>query len=97
MMDQRRAIQIYLENRDKFQGVPQSDAVNLIRRSGGLPATAAAPVEAAPTAIPVAAALAAAAPPPAPMPEAEPAPMAVPEAPPRWLHSINLTHRLRLL
>jgi hypothetical protein len=82
MMDQRRAIQIYLENRDKFQGVPQSDAVNLIRRSGGLPATAAAPVEAAPTAIPVAAALAAAAPPPAPMPEAEPAPMAVPEAPP---------------
>lgn len=82
MMDQRRAIQIYLENRDKFQGVPQSDAVNLIRRSGGLPATAAAPVEVAPTAIPVAAALAAAAPPPAPMPEAEPAPMAVPEAPP---------------
>jgi hypothetical protein len=87
MMDQRRAIQIYLENRDKFQGVPQSDAVNLIRRSGGLPAAAAAPVEAAPTAVPVAApaapvaaALAAAAPPPVPMAapapvvEAEPAP-----------------------
>ena len=88
MMDQRRAIQIYLENRDKFQGVPQSDAVNLIRRSGGLPAAAAAAVEAAPTAIPVAApvaaALAAAA--PAPVPMAAPEPVAevevVPEAPP---------------
>lgn len=90
-MDQRRAIQIYLENRDKFQGVPQSDAVNLIRRSDGLPATAAAPVEAAPTAIPVAApaapvaaALAAAAPPPVPMaaPEAvvEPEPAPTPAA-----------------
>jgi hypothetical protein len=83
MMDQRRAIQIYLENRDKFQGVPQSDAVNLIRRSGGLPAAAAAPVEAAPTAIPVApaapapvaAALAAA----APAPVVEAAPEAAPE------------------
>lgn len=82
MMDQRRAIQIYLENRDKFQGVPQSDAVNLIRRSGGLPAAAAAPVEAAPTAIPVAAPapVPMAAPPPVPMaapapePEPEPAP-----------------------
>jgi hypothetical protein len=80
MMDQRRAIQIYLENRDKFQGVPQSDAVNLIRRSGGLPAAAVAPAETAPTAIPVAApaapvaaALAAAAPPPVPM--AAPAPV----------------------
>jgi hypothetical protein len=71
MMDQRRAIQIYLENRDKFQGVPQSDAVNLIRRSGGLPAAAAAPVEAAPTAIPVA--------PAAPAPMAAPAPVAVVE------------------
>lgn len=91
MMDQRRAIQIYLENRDKFQGVPQSDAVNLIRRSGGLPAAAAAPVEAAPTAVPVAApaapvaaALAAAAPPPVPMaaPEAvvEPEPAPTPAA-----------------
>jgi hypothetical protein len=92
MMDQRRAIQIYLENRDKFQGVPQSDAVNLIRRSGGLPATAAAPVEAAPAAVPVAApaapvaaALAAAAPPPVPMaatapePEPEPVPPPAPE------------------
>lgn len=92
MMDQRRAIQIYLENRDKFQGVPQSDAVNLIRRSGGLPAAAAAPVEAAPTAVPVAApaapvaaALAAAAPPPVPMAapapvvEAEPEPAAEPK------------------
>jgi len=85
MMDQRRAIQIYLENRDKFQGVPQSDAVNLIRRSGGLPA---APVEAAPAAAPtaipvappVAAALAAAAPAPAPVPMAAPEP--VPEAAP---------------
>jgi hypothetical protein len=74
MMDQRRAIQIYLENRDKFQGVPQSDAVNLIRRSGGLPAAAAAPVEAAPTAIPVAA--------PAPAPMAAPAPVAVVEPEP---------------
>jgi len=82
MMDQRRAIQIYLENRDKFQGVPQSDAVNLIRRSGGLPAAAAAAVEAAPTAIPVAAAapapvaaaLAAAAPVVEAAPEAAPAP-----------------------
>ena len=74
MMDQRRAIQIYLENRDKFQNVPQSDAVNLIRRSGGLPA---APVEAAPAA-PVASALAAAA--PAPVPMAAPAPEAAPEA-----------------
>jgi hypothetical protein len=78
MMDQRRAIQIYLENRDKFQGVPQSDAVNLIRRSGGLPATA--PVEAAPAA-PVASALAAAAPAPAPapVPVAAPAPEPAPE------------------
>jgi hypothetical protein len=78
MMDQRRAIQIYLENRDKFQGVPQSDAVNLIRRSGGLPA--AAPVEAAPAA-PVASALAAAAPAPAPapVPVAAPAPEPAPE------------------
>lgn len=74
MMDQRRAIQIYLENRDKFQGVPQSDAVNLIRRSGGLPAAAAAPVEAAPTAIPVA--------PAAPAPMAAPAPVAVVEPAP---------------
>ena len=72
MMDQRRAIQIYLENRDKFQGVPQSDAVNLIRRSGGLPATAAAPVEAAPAAIPVAA------PSPVPMAAPTPVPMAAP-------------------
>lgn len=77
MMDQRRAIQIYLENRDKFQGVPQSDAVNLIRRSGGLPAAAVAPVEAAPTAVPVAAA--APAPMAAPAPVAEPAPAPAPE------------------
>jgi hypothetical protein len=80
MMDQRRAIQIYLENRDKFQGVPQSDAVNLIRRSGGIPATAAAPVEAAPTAIPVAAAVPVPMAAPAPVPMAAPAP--VPEAEP---------------
>jgi hypothetical protein len=95
MMDQRRAIQIYLENRDKFQGVPQSDAVNLIRRSGGLPAAAAAPVEAAPTAVPVAApaapvaaALAAAAPAPAPM--AAPAPVVegepAPEPAPKYMN-----------
>jgi hypothetical protein len=90
MMDQRRAIQIYLENRDKFQGVPQSDAVNLIRRSDGLPATAAAPVEAAPTAIPVAApaapvaaALAAAA--PAPVAEVEAIPEAQPPPAPEYL------------
>ena len=70
MMDQRRAIQIYLENRDKFQGVPQSDAVNLIRRSGGLPSVAAAPAEAAPTVVPVAA--------PAPVPMAAPAPAPAP-------------------
>lgn len=39
MLDQRRAIQLYLENRDKFpKGMTESDAISLIRRSGGLPA-----------------------------------------------------------
>lgn len=79
MMDQRRAIQIYLENRDKFQGVPQSDAVNLIRRSGGLPA---APVEAAPAAIPVAAPTAVPMAAPAPVSMAAPAPEPEPEPAP---------------
>ena len=49
MMDQRRAVQIYLENKDKFSGMSESDAVGLIRRSGGLPAVT-APIEAAPPA-----------------------------------------------
>lgn len=79
MMDQRRAIQIYLENRDKFQGVPQSDAVNLIRRSGGLPAAAAAaPIQAAPAATAPATAA-------APAPEAVPAPET--EVPPAYMNT----------
>jgi len=72
MLDQRRAIQMYLENRDKFPGMSQSDAIGLIRRSGGLPAAAAqaAPAQAEPAAnmqVPTAAQVA---PPPAPAPEA---------------------------
>jgi hypothetical protein len=68
MLDQRRAIQIYLENQDRFKGMPQSEAVGLIRRSGGLPS---APAEAAP---PQAAASMA-------PPEAAPAPEAPPVNP----------------
>jgi hypothetical protein len=71
MLDLPRAIQIYLENQDKFKGITQSDAVNSIRRSGGLPPEAAAPAETAP---PATMPEAAPAPAPAPAPEAAPAP-----------------------
>lgn len=79
MLDQRRAVQIYLENKDKFSGMSESDAVGLIRRSGGLPATA-APVEAAPaTAMPGPAPFQVApAPEVAPVPEVAPTPTPAP-------------------
>jgi hypothetical protein len=66
MLDQRRAIQMYLENRDKFPGMSQSDAVGLIRRSGGLPAAGApaAPASAIAAAVPAQEAPAPAPPPP---------------------------------
>lgn len=70
MLDQRRAIQLYLENRDKFPGMSQSDAISAIRRSGGVPA---AGVPAVPQGA-IASALPAAPTPQLPAPAAEPVP-----------------------
>ncbi len=71
MMDQRRAYELYLVNRDKFPGLTPAQAVSQIRRSGGMEAYA--PQGAVPAAVPVPqGAIAAAIPVPKPQVEAVP-------------------------
>lgn len=72
MMDQRRAYELYLANRDKFPGLTPAQAVSQIRRSGGMEAYA--PQGAVPAAVPVPqGAIAAVIPAPTPQVEAVPA------------------------
>lgn len=75
MLDNDRALQIYLKNKDQFQGMPESEAISLIRRTAGILVGGAPGV----TAPPVASALAAAAPAPVPMAAPVPTPAPLPE------------------